>query len=155
MTCCWLAQKIILIWSENWANILLYIVHYCKQVKWDDLVQKHFLLCWLKITSHLIVITKLSGPNVFICIYIIFVIRRTITCSSNQIPRPESYDKLSYLPVNVCICIPPRTVTMWLYITLQLHIISQSWFGSTNCNTVCLYILQCDCFFLLFFTLKH
>ncbi len=48
-----------------------------------------------------IAITKLSGLNVFIYIYIIRGRCRTITFSSNHIPQPEDYDRLSYLPVNV------------------------------------------------------
>ncbi len=57
-----------------------------------------------------IVITKLSGLNLFICIYIISGRHRTIKCSSNQNVRSEYYDRLSYLPVKICICIPLRTL---------------------------------------------
>ncbi len=78
-------------------------------------------------------------------IYIICVRRWTITCSFNQIPRSEGYDKLSYRPERMHL----HPVMMWLYITLQLHIISQSWFSLTNCNTVSLYNSIWLCFFLL------
>ncbi len=46
---------------------------------------------------------KLSGLNVFICIYIFCGRWRTKKCLSNQNPR-------SYLPVNICICIPLRSL---------------------------------------------
>ncbi len=49
------------------------------------------------------------------CIYILFIYCRrcrTITFSSNHISQSDSprYDRLSYHPVNICICIPPRTL---------------------------------------------
>ncbi len=49
----------------------------------------------------------LSGLNAFICVYIICGWRRTIKHLSNHISWPEGYDRLSYLPVKVCICILP------------------------------------------------
>ncbi len=57
-----------------------------------------------------ILITKLSGLNLFICIYIVCGRHRTIKCLSNQNVRSEHYDTLSYLPVKICTCIPLCTV---------------------------------------------
>ncbi len=42
---------------------------------------------------------------IFVCTYIVCRRRKTIICSSKHI-LSESYDRLSYLLVNVCICIP-------------------------------------------------
>ncbi len=56
-----------------------------------------------------IAVIKLSGLNVFICIYIFCGRRRTKKCSSNQNARSEHFNWLSYLPVNICISIPLRT----------------------------------------------
>ncbi len=56
-----------------------------------------------------IAIIKSSGLNVFICIYTFCGRRGTKKCSSNQNARSERFNWLSYLPVNVYICIPMRT----------------------------------------------
>ncbi len=52
---------------------------------------------------------KGCGLNVFICINIFCGRRRTKKCLSNQNARSERFDWLSYLPVNICICIPLHT----------------------------------------------
>ncbi len=57
-----------------------------------------------------IAIIKLSGLNVFICIYIFCERRTTKKCLSNQNARSECFNCFSYLPVNICICIPLRTL---------------------------------------------
>ncbi len=65
--------------------------------------------CWKSL--HIpIAIIKLSGLNVFICIYIFCGRRRTKKCSSNQNARSERFKWVSYLPVNVCISIPLSTL---------------------------------------------
>ncbi len=49
-------------------------------------------------------------------------LHRTIKCLSNHIPRSEGYDRLSYLPVNVSICIPLSTLfTETRYVNSSLH----------------------------------
>ncbi len=70
------------------------------------------IFCYAGWKSHHIpiAIIKLSGLNVCICIYIFCGRRRTKRCSSNQNVQSEHYERLSYLPVNTCICIPLRTL---------------------------------------------
>ncbi len=67
-----------------------------------------FCYSGLKSLHILIAIIKLSGLNVFICIYIFCGRCRTKKCSSNQNARSERFNCLFYLSVNVCICIPLR-----------------------------------------------
>ncbi len=70
-------------------------------------------VCCLKVSSHFIVITKLlqvAYIYLFICMYIICGSRGIVKCLSNKNVRSEYYDRLSYLPVKICICIPLRTL---------------------------------------------
>ncbi len=97
----------------------------------------------------LIAIIKLSGLNVFICIYIFCGRCRTKKCSSNQNARSKRFNWLSYLSVNVCICIPPRTLfaQTWYVISAFTHAVQTarmagkhqqpnlpSWYCSTFTN---------------------
>ncbi len=62
------------------------------------------------------------------CIYIVSGRCRTIKCLSNHIPRPESYDRLSCLPVKVRICIPPRTpFTQTWWVISAFHYAIADW----------------------------
>ncbi len=70
-----------------------------------------------------IAITKLSGINVFICIISSVERCRTITHLSNHIPRSEGYNRLSCLPVCVCICTPQT----WYVISTFIARLKTEW----------------------------
>ncbi len=57
-----------------------------------------------------IAIIKLSGLNVFICIYTFCGSCRNKKCLSNKNVRSEHFNCVSYLPVNECISIPLRNL---------------------------------------------
>ncbi len=46
-------------------------------------------------------------------LYVMCGRHRTINVRPINIPRSEGYDRLSYLPVNICICIPPHILFTW------------------------------------------
>ncbi len=86
----------------------------------------------------LLAIIKLSGLNVFICIYRFCGRHRTNKCSSKQNACSERFDWLSYLPVNMCISISLHTrftQTGWI-ISEFTHVVQTKREWQTNINNL-------------------
>ncbi len=103
-----------------------------------DCLQKYFCYAGWKSLHIPIAIIKLSGLNVFICVYIFCGRHRTKKCSSNQNVRYENYERLAYLPVNICVCIPLYTLfaQTGFFISVFTYAMQTEWEWQANINNL-------------------